>query len=134
MQRLGEDLSQWLWLVVLDTSLTNLVLAILGSVWVQSQQYLSVLQRVLLLYTSSLGGSVALWLFQDRLDFAGVDQSVDVSVADDVGWEKEVLLECRGLGGGSVDIVESLESIGGPDDEATEMATRSELKKVEGVY
>lgn len=38
----------------------------------------------------------------------------------------------RGLGGGAVDLVEGLEGLGGPDDEAAEVATRSELEQVEG--
>ena len=38
----------------------------------------------------------------------------------------------RGLGGGAVDLIESLEGSGGPDDEAAEVATRGELEEVEG--
>jgi len=86
MQSFGEHLSRNLGLLVLNTCLTQLVLAVLSSIWVESQKDLSVLERVLLLDTASLGEGVALWLLQHRLDFAGVDQSVDVCVADEIGW------------------------------------------------
>lgn len=78
---------------MLDTSLADLVLAVLSSVGVQSQQYLSVLEWVLLLHTCSLGEGIALWFLKDGLDFTRVDQSVNVGVADNIGWEEEVFLE-----------------------------------------
>ena len=130
MQDLLELLRQSLWLAVVHTLLADLVFAVLSSVRVESEKYLSVLERVLLLNGSSLGDGVALWLLENGLDFARVDQSVDIGVADNVGWQQEVLLVRRGLGGGTVDVVESLECIGGPDDEATEMTTWCELEQV----
>jgi len=131
MQGLREHLSQWLRLAMLYTGLADLVFAVLSSIWIESQKYLSVLERVLLLDTSSLCGGIALRLLQYRLNFARVDQSIDISVADKVGWQQEILLVRRRLAGRAVDIIQSLECIRGPDDESAEMTAWSQLQKVE---
>jgi hypothetical protein len=134
VQCLLENLSHRLRLLVfLDTSLTQLLLAILSSIGVESEQYLSVAQRILLLDIASLGSSVSFWLFQHGLDFGAVDETSDISIADEVGWEEEVLLEDGCFGGGAIDIVESSEGVGSPDDESSQMTTRSELEEIECV-
>jgi hypothetical protein len=88
---------------------------------------------VLLLDTSTLGLGVTLGGADNRLDFGRVDQTANISLGDNVGWEEEVLLEGRWGGGGTVDGVKSLEGGGGPDDEATEVTTWGELEEVESV-
>lgn len=67
------------------------------------------------------------------MDFSAVDESGDVGIVDKVLGEKEVLLQGRRLGGGTVDLVEGSESAGGPDDEAAKVTTRSQLEEVESV-
>ena len=71
---------------------------------------------------------------EHRLDFRAVDQASDVCVGDKVAGQKEILLQCRGLGCRSVDGVQSGESSRGPDDEAAQVSTRSQLKQVQREY
>lgn len=92
-----------------------------------------VLERVLLLHTSTLGLGIALGRAQDALDFGAVDQTAQVGLGDDIGGQEEVLLEGGGLGGGAVDLVEGLEGGRGPDDEAAEVTTGGQLQQVQGV-
>ena len=110
----------------------DLVLGVAGGVWVQAEQDLLVAERVLLLHGGALGAGLALGGADDGLDFGGVDETANVSLGDDGGWEEEVLLQRRGGGGGAVDGVEGLEGGGGPDDEASEVAARCELEEVQG--
>lgn len=116
----------------------NLVLLLLGllgedlGVGVQAEHDLLVLERVLLLDTSAAGDGIALGGVDGALDFRRVDQTGEISLRDNVGGEEEVALVGRGLGGGAVDLVEGLEGLRGPDDEAAEVATRGELEEVEG--
>ena len=85
VESLLEDLSQRLMLLVLlNTRLTQLVLAILSSVRVESEKYLSVAQWVLLLDVASLSCSITLGFLQHALDFGAVDQTCDVGVADEI--------------------------------------------------
>lgn len=109
----------------------DLVLGVAGSVWVQAEEDLLVAERVLLLHGGALGAGLALGGADNGLDFGGVDETANVSLGDDGGWEEEVLLQRRGGGGGAVDGVEGLEGGGGPDDEASEVAARCELEEVQ---
>lgn len=113
MQQVHELLAWTLRLLVLSSALlAKLVLGVLGGVGVETEQNLSVAQRVLLLDTSSLGGGIALGLLENGLHFGAVDQAGDVGVGDEVGWEKEVFLQGGWLGGGAVDGIQGFESSG----------------------
>lgn len=65
----------------------------------------------------------------NSLNFLRVDQTSDVGVGADGMGNFKVLLG-GSLGESSVDAVQSGESVLGPDDEAAERATGSELKQV----
>jgi hypothetical protein len=112
---------------------TNLLLGVGSSVWVESEENLLVVEWVLLLDTGTLSASLTLGSANDGLDLGGVDETSDISLGDDGGWEEEVLLEGGWDGGGAVDVVKSLEGSGCPDDEAAEVTTWGELEEVEGV-
>jgi len=66
----------------------------------------------------------------DGLDFIRVDNTGDVSVRENSGWEVESLLLSRS-GEVSIDLIQFLESGFGPDDKSSEMSSRSEFEKVE---
>lgn len=103
-----------------------------SSVWVESEENLLVLERVLLLDASSLGLGFALGFSEDGLNFRRVDETGDVGVRDDVRGQEEVFLEGGCGGRGAIDLVESAESGRGPDNETSEMAAWGELEEVEG--
>jgi hypothetical protein len=124
--------SDALWLASLKTLGADLLLGVSSGVWVQAEKDLLVVEWVLLLDTSTLGAGITLGGADDGLDFRGVDQTANISLGDDGGWEEEVLLEGGWGGGGAVDLVKGLERSGGPDDEATEVATWSKLEEVQG--
>lgn len=130
---LEELRDRCLGLALLDLLLTQLLLGESRGVWVQAQHDLLVLERVLLLHTSTLRPGLALGAAQDALYFGAVDQTGKVRLGNDVGGQEEVLLHGGGLGGGAVDLVEGLEGGRGPDDETTEVTTGSQLQQVQGV-
>lgn len=101
-----------------------------GVVGVQPVGELLVLEWVLLLALDVVG--VFDW-FDDGLDFVGVDDSADISVAQDGSVEGVVGFLNTILAVGAEDLVQRLEGRLGPDDQATEGATWSELLKVESV-
>ena len=131
VNELVEALSTSIRLATIDLLRAELLLGVLCSVWVEAEQNLLVGERVLLLYRGALGDAGAAGGSQDRLDFGRVDQLGDVRLRDGGGRQEEVLLQGRWLGGGTVDLVQSLESARCPDDEATEVATWGELEQVE---
>ena len=90
------------------------------------------MEWVLLLDTSTLGAGITLGGADDGLDFGGVDETSDISLGDDGGWEEEVLLEGGWGGGGAVNLIKSLEGRGGPDNETSEVSTWGELEEVQG--
>jgi hypothetical protein len=97
---------------------------------VQSDLDTQVLETVLLLAAT---GDVVLLRVDLGLDFIGVDQSGKIGVGHDVARES-----VANLGGGeslfgAPDAVELFEGGLGPDDEATEVSTGSELQEVETV-
>ncbi|KMU73212.1 hypothetical protein CISG_03472 [Coccidioides immitis RMSCC 3703] len=120
MSNLVESLASTLWLARFNASLAQLLLGEGSSIWVESEHDLLVLERVLLLDAGSLGSGFTLWFSKCGLDFGGVDEAGNVGVGDDVGWEKVVFLEGGWGGGGAVNLVQSSEGRGGPDNEATE--------------
>lgn len=101
-----------------------------GEVGVQPVAELLVLEWVLLLALDVVG---VLDSLDDGLDFVGVDDSADISVAQDGSVEGVVLLLNTVFAVGAEDLVQSLESGLGPDDQATEGTTWGELFKVESV-
>ncbi|KAH3668253.1 hypothetical protein OGAPHI_002007 [Ogataea philodendri] len=115
----------WLSRRSLSLGVSQLLLREGLGVWVESEQNLLVLERVLLQDVSSLLGSLASWS-NNGLDLSRVDQSSNIGVGDDVGWQ--------GVAGlGAVDGVKSSESRLGPDDESTQVSTWSKLQQVEGL-
>lgn len=118
---------------LLDLGLAKLLGGKLLGVGVEPEQNLLVDERVLLLDSSTLGDGAALDGAEDGLNLRGVDERGNVGLLDNGGREEEVLLERRRLSGGAVDLVKSLESGRGPDNEAAQVTTRSELEEVEGV-
>jgi hypothetical protein len=119
-------------LAVLKLLLTETSLGEGSGVRVEAEKNLLVAERVLLLHVGALLDGTTLGGAEDRLHFSGVDELDNVGLGNRVLGEKEVLLQGRGLGGGTVDLVKSLEGRRGPDDEATEVTTRGELEKVHG--
>jgi hypothetical protein len=101
-------------LAVLDLLLTKTSLGEGSGVRVEAEKDLLVAERVLLLDVGTLLDGTTLGGAEDRLNLG------------------RVLLEGRGLSGGTVDLVKGLESGRGPDDETTEVTTRGELKEVHG--
>jgi len=89
-------------------------------------------ERVLLLDTSALGACLTDGGADNGLQLGGVDETADICLLDDWGWEEEILLQVGWGGGGSVDGIEGLEGGGGPDDEASEVAAWCELEEVKG--
>ena len=128
-----EGLVESLGLALVGLDVTKTLLGKGRGVWVEAEKDLLVAERVLLLDDATLGDGGALGGAKDGLHFGRVDELDNVGLGDRVGGEEVVLLEGRGLGGGAVDLVKSLERRRGPDDEATEMATGSELEEVQGV-
>jgi hypothetical protein len=119
-------------LLRLNRLLAQLLLGESSGVRVEAEHDLLVAQRVLLLHNGTLGASLALGSAQHGLDFRGVDQAGQIGVGNEVLGQDVVLLESSGGGGAAVDLVKGLEGGGGPDDEATEVATGGELEEVQG--
>ena len=115
-------------LLVSETSLR-----VLCGVRVEAEENLLVAERVLLLDDGALGDSATTNRAEHTLHLRAVDELVEVWLGDAVLGEGEVALELGRLGGGAVDAVEGTEGRGGPDDEATEVATWGELEEVQGV-
>ena len=127
-----ELLGRSLRLLTLNTLLAKLLLRERSSVGVKTEHDLLVAERVLLLNVGALGASLALGSTEDGLDFRRVDETGQISVGDNVLGKEVVLLEGGRGGARAEDLVEGLESGGGPDNEATEVTTRGELEEVEG--
>jgi hypothetical protein len=67
------------------------------------------------------------------LDFIGVDETVQVGVEHDVAGQVVVLLGGGGTSPRTPGIVEVLEGRTSPDDETTQVTTRSKLKEIQTV-
>lgn len=120
-------------LATLGLCVTKTLLGVCSSVRVEAEQDLLVVERVLLLDNGALGNGTTLDRAEHALHLGAVDELVEVWVGDAVRRDEEVTLELRRLGGAAVDRVKSREGGRGPDDEAAEVATRSELEEVKGV-
>lgn len=128
-----ELLRSSLGLALINRLLADLVLDESCVVRVKAQHDLLVAQRVLLLDAGTLGQGSTLRSAEDTLDFRAVNQTAEIGLRDNVGRQEEILLELGRLGGGAVDVVKSLESGRGPDNESSEVTTRGQLEEVQGV-
>lgn len=131
---LGERLTSTLGFASIQTLGSDLGLGVASGVWVETEKDLSVVERVLLLHTGALRPALTLGGANDALDFGRVDKATNISLLDEGGREKEVLLEGGWRGGRAVDVVEGLECTGGPDNEAAEMTTWCQLEEVQGKH
>ena len=95
---------------MLNLLLAELLLREGSGVGVEAELDLEVLERVLLLYNTTLGDGTATDGAEDLLDIAGVDDLGQIGLLHHDAGQEEVLLEGRSLGGGAVDLVESRES------------------------
>jgi len=115
--------------LVLDVLFHGLLFSSTGdsSVRIQLVHSSLVLERVLLLGVVDVlhGGS------DNRLDFVGVDDTVDISNSNNVLRKGVVLLLSSLFSDRTVDSVEVLEGVLSPDDETTDMTTGSETEEVE---
>jgi hypothetical protein len=129
-------------LCLLDQLLCNLALlaSLLGQnlattkslcVGVETDKHSSVDERVLALGEGTLDYGLAGGT-NDRLDLVRVDETGQIRVGDDGVGEAVVFLKLGRGGGCSVQLIELLECVFGPDDESANMATRGELEEVEG--
>lgn len=133
VDKLEEVLGSSLGLLGVGLLLAELLLRVLCSIWVEAEKDLLVLERVLLQRDGALGDSATLNWSQNGLDLRAVDELAEVSLLDEGRREEEVLLEGGGLGGGAVDLLQGSKGSGGPDNEATEVATWGELEEVQAV-
>lgn len=128
-----EGLGNRLGLAGLDLLLAKLLLGESGSVGVEAELDLEVLEGVLLLDLGALGDGTATGGTEHALDLGRVDDLGQIGLLHDGGRQEEVLLQLGSLGGGAVDLVQSRESGRGPDDEAAEVTAGGELEEVQGV-
>lgn len=133
MGKLEETGVQCHWLLTCNGLLTQFFLGVLRRIWVETEKNLLVDERILLLGDTTLSDVAAANGSECRLDFGRVDKLSDIWLRNGWRWKEEILLECGRVNGGSVDLVESLESAGCPDNESSKMSTWCELEKVEGV-
>ncbi|KAH3673894.1 hypothetical protein OGATHE_001874 [Ogataea polymorpha] len=122
-QHVQELALGWLGWLVLDLGRSKLLLGEGLGVWVESQQNLLVLQWVLLQNVSSLLGGLAS-RSDNSLDLSRVDQSGDVRVGDNVGWQSVARF-------GLVDRVQSSKGRLGPDDKSSQVGTWSQLQQAQ---
>lgn len=100
------------------------------SVGVEAEENGTVAKRVLLLGEGALGLRGASGT-DNTLDLIGVDDAGDVGVGNLGQREREALLQGRGLVVGAEELVELLDSVLGPDAEAANVSTGSELEQVQ---
>ena len=101
-----------------------------GGIRIQLLQELAVLQGVAM----RLGEHDGDWLGDEGLgDFVGLEQASEVGVGHLGSRKMESFLDCGGLGVGAEDGVELAESTLGPDDQTSNVSTRSKLQQVETV-
>jgi hypothetical protein len=110
LEHVVEGVGDSLGLTLIDLLLAKLLLGEGSSVWVEAELHLEVLERVLLLYDTTLADGSTTDGTEDLLDIAGVDDLAEVGLAHDGGGQEVVLLERGGLGGRAVDLVKSAES------------------------
>jgi hypothetical protein len=93
VKKSSEVLASALGLALLQLLLAKLLFREGSSIWVEAELHLEVLERVLLLYYTTLGDGTATDRAEDLLNVAGVDDLAEVGLLHDGGGEKEVLLE-----------------------------------------
>jgi len=97
---------------------------------VQFDQHTKVSQWVLLSLNLSFVGNLRSNL---GLDFIGVDESGKIGVGQETSGEGVSVLGSGSLGVSSVNGVQLLKSILGPDDKSSKMTSRSKLQQVQSV-
>jgi len=97
-------------------------------VGVELDQESEVLEWVLLVGVDLLLGDL---VSENGLDFIGVDDSGNIGVGEDGSGELVVDLLGGSLLVSSVDLVESLESVGSPNDESSKVTSWGELQQVQ---
>jgi hypothetical protein len=80
-------------LALLELLLAKLLFRERSSVWVEAELHLEVLERVLLLYYTTLGDGTATDGAENLLDVARVDDLAEVGLLHHGGGEEEILLE-----------------------------------------
>ncbi len=98
---------------------------------VETQQHLTIAQRVLLLHTSPFSCTLALLRTNHRLHLGAVYQACDVRVRDQIGRQQEILLESTWSSGATIDGIQCGECTRRPHDEATQMSTGRQLQEVQ---
>ena len=78
-------------------------------------------------------GDLGVGRADDRLDFRAVDEARDIRVGDLGRWEEVVLLLDRNLIESTEDFIKTRESALSPDDETTNVSTRSKLEEIEAL-
>lgn len=102
-----------------------------GEVWVEGLQSVDVFQWVLLLL--GVKRSVFSLVSDDALDGIGVDDLCDIRVGQDGSVEVVASLFLGSNSVGTEDFVKGLEGRFSPDDESSEVTTRSQLSQVKSV-
>jgi hypothetical protein len=93
VKKLAEGLASVVGLLLLNRLGAELLLREGSGVGVEAELHLEVLERVLLLYNTTLGDGTATDRAEDLLDVAGVDNLAEVGLLHDGGGQEEVLLE-----------------------------------------
>ena len=91
------------WLVAFNLLLTQLLFRVLRRVRIETDEHLSVPQRVLLLHHGALGDLAALDWSEYILDLRAIDKLAEVGLRNNGGWKEEVLLQCRRLSSAAID-------------------------------
>ena len=113
--------------VAIDLLLAGLNLGVVG---IESNTDIAVLEGVALRREHSIDSLRGL---DDGLDFIGVDDAGQVSVAHHGAWQGEPTLKLGGLIVGAEDRVKFLEGSFSPNAEATDVSSRSQVEKVQVV-
>jgi len=100
------------------------------SVWVELEESAVVLQRVSLEHTTL---TIVRLLLENTLNLIGGEETAQIAVGHLWLWQAEVVLGGRLLLVGAVDVVELLEGRLGPDAEATQVTTWSDLQQVQAL-
>lgn len=119
---------------MLDALLSQLVLRILRSVGVETEQHLAIDKRILLLGHGTLRDARATPRTENGLNLGRIDQLGKIGLLNNGRRKQEVLLQLGRLGGGAVDLVERGKGGGSPDDKAAEVPTGCQLKEIEGIH
>lgn len=102
-----------------------------GGVRVEFQHGSDVIERVFL--GASFDGVGGFWSVQNGLHFVALEESLEVGVLDDGGWDAPVLFGGGTGGEVAVDSVEGFEGVFSEDKESSDMSTWGQSKNVQVV-